>query len=231
VIRALSFDLDNTLWEIEPVIRRAEETLWSWLSEHYPAIPDCIEADGLVALRQQTIDEFHHKAHDLRFVRKKMLQRMAERAGYDAGLVEPAFKVFDIARNEVELYADVLENLQALTSGFSLVALTNGNADLVRIGIDQFFKGSVTAADIGVAKPHARMFMSAANTVECQPDEVLHIGDNPEADIEGARRAGMRAAWINRAGHDWPDHLPRATVEVSNLHELSSWLSDNLDTP
>ena len=102
-IRAITLDLDDTLWEIGPVIRRAESELWHWLQEHYPRIVEKWPADEVVRVRIEIAQEFPEKSHDFRFLRKTVLKRIAESSGYTADLVEPAFEVFDAARNRVEL--------------------------------------------------------------------------------------------------------------------------------
>ncbi len=103
-IRAITFDLDDTLWEIGPVIRRAEATLWQWLGANYPRITERWNSQDVVELRTSMFDEFPEMTHDFRFMRKTLLERIAIDCGYSADLVEPAFGVFDNARNQVELY-------------------------------------------------------------------------------------------------------------------------------
>jgi putative hydrolase of the HAD superfamily len=123
-IRAITLDLDNTLWDIDPVIHRAEAALWLWLGENYPRIPDAFSAEDVKVLREVIVEKYwKHKRHDFRFLRKKVLEMLAQEAGYDSDLVEPAFKVFDDARNDVELYSDVLPDLEHLFERFTVVTL------------------------------------------------------------------------------------------------------------
>ena len=223
-IRALTLDLDNTLWAIDPVIHRAEETLWQWLGEHYPRIHERYSADDLVGLRNTVVAEHWDKHFDFRFLRKKVLEHVAIWSGYDKSLVEPAFQVFDDVRNDVELYPDVLEALENLFARFTVVALTNGNSNLERIGIRHLFHGVVTAVDAGAAKPDKRIFDVAVKQAGVQAEEILHVGDHPETDIDGARQAGMRTAWINRNGEQWPADLDQPDAIVTNMIELRELL-------
>jgi 2-haloalkanoic acid dehalogenase type II len=223
-IRAITLDLDNTLWEIDPVIYRAEETLWAWLGEHYPRIHQRFSANDLLRLRHEVMEEHWELHFDFRFLRKKVLEQVAVRSGYDASLVEPAFNVFDDVRNDVELYPDVMEELQTLFSRFTVVALTNGNSNLEKIGIRHLFHGVVTAVSAGAAKPEKRIFDAAAAETGVAPDEILHVGDHPETDIDGARQAGFRTAWINRNGDSWPDELPAPDATVADMTELRELL-------
>ena len=219
-IRAVTLDLDDTLWAIDPVIRRAEERLWAWLTEHFPKIPENYPAEAMLTIREEVVDEYWHKNHDFRFLRKKVLERVATSVGYDVSMVEPAFAVFDAARNDVELFPDVLPNLELLARSLRIVAVTNGNANLEIIGIRHLFHDVVTAVGAGAAKPARRIFEEAVDRAGVAPQQVLHVGDHPETDVAGAREAGLRAAWINRKGDDWPDHLESPEAVVTSMTEL-----------
>ena len=220
-IRAITLDLDNTLWEIEPVIHKAEAALWSWLGENYPRIPEAFSARDVAVLREVTVEKYwKHKSHDFRFLRKKVLEILASDAGYSSELVDPAFQVFDDARNEVDLFPDVLPVLEHLYANFTVVAVTNGNANLKTIGIRHLFHHVVTAAGAGAAKPARRIFDVAISKAGVSPEEILHVGDHPEIDIDGGRQAGLRTAWINRTDAEWPDHLPEPDVTVATISEI-----------
>jgi 2-haloalkanoic acid dehalogenase type II len=219
-IRAITLDLDDTLWAIGPVIMRAEEKLWSWLSEHFPMITETYTPEEAYALREQVMQKHWDQSHDFRFLRKTVLEHMAVSVGYSGDLVEDAFAVFDRARNDVELFSDVLPTLQALGEYFSLIAVTNGNANLERIGIRHLFDDVVTAVDVGAAKPARPIFAEAVARAGVSAGEALHVGDHPEIDIVGAQQAGLRTAWINRNGASWPLDTARPDAIVSTISEL-----------
>jgi putative hydrolase of the HAD superfamily len=219
-IRAITLDLDDTLWEIGPVIRNAEERLKAWLEQHYPRINQRFSSEEVLDIRRAVTEEFPERSHDLGFLRRTVLERMATGAGYEAALAEEAFSVFYSARNEVDLYPDVLPHLERLHARFAVVAVTNGNANLETIGIRHLFHGVVTATDAGVAKPARRIFDVAVEITGVSAREVLHVGDHPEADVRGAQEAGLTTAWINRAGHAWPEHLESPDATVVCMGEL-----------
>lgn len=223
-INAITLDLDDTLWAIGPVIARAERVLWEWFGEQYPRITDHWDSDKLQELRAAVIQEHKHRVHDLRFLREEVLRRMADAVGYDRSLAASAFAVFDEQRNTVELFPDAMPGLERLAEKYRLIALTNGNACLDRIGIRHLFDDVVTATETGVAKPDARIFAAACERAGLAAENVLHVGDHPELDVEGARLAGMRTAWVNRIDAEWPDALPQPDAEVSTLHELADRL-------
>jgi putative hydrolase of the HAD superfamily len=224
-ITAITLDLDDTLWAIGPVIERAELELWQWLGEYYPRVTERWDSDSLQALRERIVVEHRSRAHDLRFLRRAMLEQLAIHAGYGIDLVDPAFQVFDRARNAVELFPDVVPALQSLKQDYVLVALTNGNASLDTIGIRHLFDAVITAADAGAAKPAQLIFDAACRSAGAAPGNVLHVGDHPEFDVAGAQKAGMRAAWMNRNGEAWPQGLAKPDAIVSGVDQLAALLT------
>ena len=224
-IRTITLDLDDTLWDIAPVIRRAETRLREWLAERYPRIVDLHQPEDIVELRAQIVAEFEDQSHDLTFIRRQVLARMGVAAGYGDGFVDEAFAVFDTERNTVELFPDVRPVLESLASHYTLVAVTNGNARLDRIGIDHLFDAVVSARSAGAAKPARPIFDAAVSVGGAAAHETLHVGDHPEFDVQGARAAGLRTAWLNRNGHEWPLEFEPPEQTIANLRELDELLA------
>jgi len=224
-IRTITLDLDDTLWDIAPVIRRAETRLREWLAERYPRIVDMHQPEDIVELRAQVVAEFADQSHDLTFVRKQVLARMGVAAGYGAGFVDEAFAVFDTERNTLELFPEVRPALESLASRYTLVAVTNGNARLERIGIDHLFHAVVSARTAGAAKPARPIFDAAVSVGGAAAHETLHVGDHPEFDVHGARAAGLRTVWLNRNGHEWPGEFEPPEQTVTCLRELDELLA------
>lgn len=219
-IRAITLDLDDTLWEIGPVIRRAEAMLWEWLGENYPRVTERWSSEATIELRAEIAAASPHRSHDFRYLRRKVLATVAVDCGYDESMVDPAFEVFDEFRNTVDLFPEVLPALERLSRRYVVIAVTNGNANLHRIGIRHLFHGVVTAVDAGAPKPRKRIFDAAIGHAGASAHEVLHVGDHPEIDVAGAQEAGLHAAWVNRNGNRWPDHLREPDVEVRTVAEL-----------
>ena len=119
----------------------------------------------------------------------------------------------------VELFDDAHDTLAFLSARYPVVAVSNGNADVHRVGIGHYFKASISAKHFGVPKPDVRIFHAAAQAALVQPHEVLHIGDDATADAQGAMAAGMQAVWLNTAGHSWP-HPERPHATVASLTHL-----------
>lgn len=224
-IRAITLDLDDTLWEIGPVILRAESELWKWLCDSYPEIPKQVTPQGMLELRAKIAAEFPDRCHDFRFLRRQTLARVAVNAGYSDDLVDAAFEIFDVARNRIDFYPDVLPALESLAGRYRLVAVTNGNADLQKIGVRHLFHDVVTAVDAGAAKPAEPIFAEAVRRAGVRREAILHVGDHPENDVEGARAAGLRSAWMNRNNAEWPAHLAHPETVLNSMSDLQSLLS------
>ena len=224
-IRALTLDLDDTLWPVLPALERADRDLDAYLRKHYPDVARAWPIPAMRALRAEVAAERTDLAHDFTAQRHITMQRAFTACGIDEAPLEALWEVYFSARNSVELYPDSLPALQRITRRWPVVSLTNGNADLDRIGIRAHFTHHVCARDEGVAKPDARIFVAAAGRLGLAPEEILHVGDDPELDVVGARDAGLRTAWINRAGHPWPGLLGTAPdLDLRDMSALVDWL-------
>lgn len=219
-IKAITLDLDDTLWPIWPVIERAEKALHEWLSLHAP-MTSALFANpaALRDIREEMGTSRPDLKHDMSALRRESIRLALFRAGDDPLLAEPAFDVFFEERQRVTLFDDVLPALEFLAARFPLVALSNGNADLQRVGLGQFFRASVSAREFGVGKPDPRIFHAAAGAVDTLPEHVLHVGDDVTLDALGALNAGMQAAWLNRSDAIWP-HEQEPHLVLTHLGEL-----------
>ncbi|HEX7011453.1 MAG TPA: HAD family hydrolase [Steroidobacteraceae bacterium] len=223
-IRAVCFDLDNTLWDVWPVIQRAEQAMYDFLAERYPRVVAALTLEMMRKAREETAAAHPEMRHDFTFLRKQTLREHAREFGYAEQMVDEAFEAFIRARNEVELYDDVLPGLERLRTSYRLFSATNGNADLHVIGIAHYFERSVAARQVGALKPDPVLFHKAIEGTGLKPEEVVYVGDDPELDVEGARRAGMQAIWMNRERVEWPAALEPPAAEVATLEELAEML-------
>jgi FMN hydrolase / 5-amino-6-(5-phospho-D-ribitylamino)uracil phosphatase len=218
--RVISLDLDDTLWPVGPVIASAEAILLDWLKARYPRAVRGHTIESMRAARARIAIQHPEPSHDLTFLRRHALALQLAAAGYAETLCDEAMEVFHEARNRVEFYDDVHPALTRLRTTYRLYAVSNGNADLVRCGIGHLFDGHVTAISAGAAKPEARNFAALADMADVSPAEVLHIGDDPLADVVGARQAGMQTVWLNRDSRMWPVALAPPERTISTLAEI-----------
>jgi putative hydrolase of the HAD superfamily len=220
-IRAICFDLDNTLWDLDPVIPRAERKLYKWYEQNYPRVTVLFTLTRMLEVRQAIMRDRPDLLHDLTAMRLLALHYMAEEAGYPAGMAAEAFEVFQEQRNAVTLYSDVLPVLEQMSSTHSLFALTNGNADLEVIGIAHLFKQVFTARELGMAKPNVEVYEAVCKESGFTAGEILHVGDDPDNDIVAAAQAGWRAVWVNRKASTWPHEESSPDAIVTDLHQLT----------
>jgi len=231
-ILAVTIDLDDTLWPVMPALERADRDLNDYLRQHYPEVARTWPIPQLRALRAQVAAERIDLAHDFTAQRYITLQRAFDACGIAEAPLDTLWEIFATARNSVELYPDALPALERLRTAWPVASLTNGNADLERIGLHLHFAHRICARDVGVAKPDARIFLAAAEKLGIAPENILHVGDDPELDVVGAREAGLRTAWINRAGHPWPGALGAAPdLDVRDLAALVEWLEKPIASP
>lgn len=203
-IKVIALDLDDTLWPIWPTIRRAEQALHDWLQQHAPRTAAMFaDVHALRAIRMEVEAARPEWRTDLSALRRESIRLALQRSGDEPALAEPAFDVFFAERQRVQFFDDALPSLARLAARFPLVSLSNGNADLTRVGLGRYFQAAVSAQSAGVAKPDARIFHAAAQTLGVAPHEVLHVGDDAHLDVVGAVNSGMQAVWVNRDGHDW----------------------------
>ena len=219
-IRAISLDLDDTLWPIWPTIERAEKVLHDWLVDNAPMTAALFSSpSALRDIRNHMATRRPELKSDLSAVRRESIRLALYRAGENPLLADQAFEVFFAERQRVTLYDEVQEALEFLAARFPLVSLSNGNADLVRVGIAPYFRAAISAREFGVGKPDPRIFHAAAGSVDLTPEYVLHVGDDATLDALGALNAGMQAGWLNRSDNLWPHEL-QPQLQLTNLTEL-----------
>ncbi|MES2362269.1 MAG: HAD family hydrolase [Pseudomonadota bacterium] len=219
-IKAITLDLDDTLWPVWPAIERAEKALENWLSTHAP-MTAALFSNSLVRneIREHVVRTRPELKHDMGAIRREAIRVALYRSKENPLLAEQGYEVFFAERNRVTLFEDALRALEFLSARFPVVALSNGNADIERIGLQRYFKASVSAQAFGVGKPDPRIFHAAAGAVDTVPENVLHIGDDAMLDVLGALNAGMQTAWLNRAANAWK-HAEKPHITVSSLTEL-----------
>lgn len=227
IVKAVTLDLDDTLWPVWPAIERAEKALEHWLKQHAP-MAAVLFANASVRgeIRSEVVRTRPELKHNLSALRRESIRVALHRCKENPLLAEPAFDVFFAERNRVVLFDDAMLALAFLAARFPVVALSNGNADIKTIGIAHYFQASVSAQEFGVAKPDARIFHAAAGAVDVSPEHVLHIGDDPGLDVLGALNAGMQTVWLNRPDHAWT-HESTPHLSVTSLTQLCDHIADD----
>ena len=237
-VEAMTFDLDDTLYNNDPIIRRAEEALQAHIAEHHK-LASALSANDWLALKRAAIKKDRRLASDMGQLRRVVLTAALSNTtpeklttdltsnGELSDAVEACFNCFYDARSNFELTDEVHEALKAVSSKLPLIGITNGNVNAEKIGIDSYFETILHASTSRPMKPARDMFDEAAALLHIAPKHILHVGDNIIKDVQGAINAGYQAAWFacNR-----PMNLANEPVSVlphvalDNLNELTHFL-------
>ena len=225
MIRLVTFDLDNTLWDVDRVIRRAEKKMRAWLSVRAPAWAR-LSHEQLANLRKQVLKDDPRLIHDVSGLRETVLRAALLHCGHPAAqaarLGAGAFAEFLDWRHQVEFFPGALDALDDLADRYTLAALTNGNANFERLHLDRYFSFGYCAADVGASKPHPAMFERALAHAGVAASEAVHVGDNPLDDMAGAVAVGMHTIWVNLVG---AEHAVGTTATVTSLAALPAALA------
>ncbi|MNR78080.1 Flavin mononucleotide phosphatase YigB [compost metagenome] len=222
-IKAILFDLDDTLWHLAPTLVRAEAILYDWLNVHIPGVTRRFSNEELRELRMELLPTDPQFQFNVWALRHAALTRACHLTSENKDLVDQAMAVFSVARNAVQPFEDVVPGLRELSTRFALGSVSNGFADLGEIGLAPYFQTSIAAHQFGSAKPGAEIFHAACAALAVAPEQAIYVGDDPKLDIQGAQNAGLRAVWMNRLDRVLPAEIvPDASVH--NLYELDAWL-------
>jgi FMN hydrolase / 5-amino-6-(5-phospho-D-ribitylamino)uracil phosphatase len=219
-VRAITLDLDDTLWPYAPVAVRIAQELGAFLAAVAPGTAARYDEHALVraltAPRQSRLVSPVYA----RWMEADGLRQELSAADEEPSLAEEAITVTDDARQRVVLFPDAEPALARLSARYRIVAVTDGASDIARIGIGRWFDGVVTSRAIGVPKPDPRIFLAACEFLDLPPSDVLHAGDDIDKDVDGALKAGLQAAWVHRGADDGAN--PRAgALSVPDLMALA----------
>lgn len=228
-LQLVCFDLDNTLWPVDPVIARAEALTWQWLAQRAPVLAAQRDVESLRRQRLALLQAQPEYLHNLTALRRDAMARALVDAGYGereaCALAEDALAEFLGHRNRVEFFPGALALLEALAGRYRLAALSNGNADLARIGVDHLFDVVLSAEKVGRAKPDPAMFARALKETGVAPASAVHIGDHPEQDVLAARGHGLAVVWANPLRLPRPAGLPDDVPGFEDFHALENLLA------
>ena len=223
-IKLITFDLDNTLWNIDSQISLAEESLYSWLCQEVTSFSHHYSFNDLRLARQD------HSKHHQRLKNRRSLLRVQslQQQLLTCGLTEQnayktavaAFNEFLTKRSDINLFEGVKDMLEYLSTRYQLVVITNGNADLIQIGLAHWFDALFYADHYGLAKPHPKIFEAALHRCDALPSESIHIGDHCHEDIIAAQNVGMHTIWFNSLHQSWIEDKTRPIIEVQEITQI-----------
>ncbi len=155
--------------------------------------------------------------------------------GYGDGLLVPVERAFGRALETSlpVLYPHLAQTLAHLRkAGYRIGLVSNTGRTWGRylrpiqdeLGVGKYFDARVFSDEVRARKPDRRIFERALERLHLEPEEVVHIGDDVEADVAGAKGMGMRAVWFNTGF--WPEaRTDRADAEIRDHKELPEVLA------
>ncbi len=227
-IKAISFDLDDTLYFNEEVIRNAIQVQFDKVCELVPSA----KQKGIAywdTLKWQVAKKNPEYCHDVNVWRHHVLD-----LGLTSfGIKEPQksvmnkqiYDAFCEARSDFTVSQQTFDVLDQLSDKYPLVAVTNGNADYERIGLAPYFVGYYRAGENGTRmKPYPDMLNDASKHLNIPCHNILHIGDSAMSDIQAALNANCPSLWFNPNNNHYPSGFTLANGEYSHLDDLLTLL-------
>ncbi len=225
-IKAMTFDLDDTLYDNWPIIREVERKATQWLQQNHPISQQWDKAQWQ-AFKFQLAEQNPMLKHDVTEWRYQQIKQGLGHLGYDDPKATEAAQtliqhVLDW-RSDFDVPHETHQFLTTLSERVPLVAITNGNVDVDKIGLGRYFSLVLKAGPDGRAKPYADMFDKAADFLALPRQQILHVGDHVVTDVAGAKRNGFSACWFNDRGLEARDVrrmklLP--DVEITRIEQL-----------
>ena len=220
-VRAICFDLDNTLWDVWPVIMRAEQRMYDFLAQRYPKAVASMTSRRCAMRASRLQLDYPQMAHDFTFLRRQALREHARACGY-AERCRGGVRGLHPARNEVDLYDDVAR-ARAARIRYRLFTASNGNADLTRSVSRTSSSAQWPRATSARSSPIRWSFTRSSRGRICSRRKCCYVGDDPDLDVEGAARAGMQPDLDRpRRRAIWPD--TGIAAPCAHRSRTASWL-------
>ena len=227
-LRAVVFDYGNTLIEFnERQVAYSTRALGAFLREHLgPFAEDRLDALGEAARLEPYGNGY--RENDFGEVSRQLVRELYGREPTAEELVG----LLDIRREafvaSIHVEPRVLALLERLASDFQLGLLSNYPSGLAirqsldRTGIGQHMRAVVVSGEVGFIKPHPLPFQTILRELGVDPSEVVHVGDNWLADVQGAKRLGIACIQIRQ----W---LPLEEFEPGDSDQEPDAVIEDLD--
>jgi len=227
--KAISFDLDDTLYDNHPIIAKAEVDFIVYLNKNYSELSE-LSAHQWNLYKKHVANEFPALLDDVSQWRIEILKRIMVIYGiaeYKAvEYAKTAFNEFLRLRSDFSVPAESITLLEKLAEHYPVIAITNGNVDKKQIGLDDKFTFILKAGAGFKAKPQHDLFTEAATRLGIEVSDILHIGDHLISDVFGAQNNGAQAVWLNEHKQPLTDARLLPTVEITRINELYSLITE-----
>ena len=229
-IKLITFDLDDTFWDIKSTIINAEINSRKWIEDRIKKKIEWGTFEDFLEIRNELIKKNPSLDYDLGLLRKKMIayhtQKYFKNEKDLDEFIEEAYSFFLEERHKVEFFNDVITVLEKLSLNYKLGVLTNGNADIKKLGIDYMFDFSVSSMDVKSNKPDQGHFIKAKELSQINFHNTLHVGDHPVNDVYGARELGINVMWFNPNNLVW-DIDENPPIQFNKWSDFENLLEEN----
>ena len=226
-VRAISFDLDDTLYDNRPVIEHAEQWMVAHMRDRYLETA-MYDRSWWHRLKLELQRQQPALVDDVSLCRRVLLQRGLMEGGMAETLArqeaESVFALFLEVRSQIAVPDTTRRILSALAQKYPLVVITNGNVLLERLGLEGQFQHVLKAGGGFRMKPAPDLFTDMARRLQLAPQQILHVGDDVTTDVAGAVHNGYRSAWLNDVGQDWRTLRILPDVMLTRLEQLLTLL-------
>ena len=206
-IQLITFDLDDTFWDIKSTIINAEMNSRKWSEDRIGEKIEWGTFEDFMQIRNELVKEDPSLEYDLGMLRKKIIAHHTKKFFKNTKdlneFIEDAYNFFLGERHKVTFYDDVVEVLEELSSKYKLGVLTNGNADVNKLKIGHLFDFSISSMDVKSNKPGKSHFAKARELSKVAFKDTLHVGDHQVNDVLGARDLGINTIWFNLNNVKW----------------------------
>ena len=206
-INLITFDLDDTFWDIRSTIINAENNSRKWAEDRIGKKIEWGTFEDFMKIRSELVKKDPSLEYDLGMLRKKTIAYHTKKFFKETKdlneFIEDAYFFFLEERHKVTFYDDVIAVLEELSAEYKLGVLTNGNADVNKLGIGHLFDFSISSMDVKSNKPGRAHFVKAHELSQVDFKNTLHVGDHPVNDIVGARELGINTMWFNLNNLNW----------------------------
>ena len=202
-ITTISFDMDDTLWDFQSAMENALAITLERLRQMAPGdAAQRLTVERMMDIRDQVASELGEGTATQEEIRYTAMVRTVEHVGFRArDAAEQLYRIYWVARLDgAKPYPDAPAVVQALKTRYRIGIISNGNNRSTDVGLEDIFDFTVFAHECGRPKPDPRIFEFALAQFAGKPDEVVHVGDSLESDVQGANNHGMVSVWLNRAG-------------------------------
>jgi putative hydrolase of the HAD superfamily len=237
--KAISFDLDDTLYSNHPIMMSTSSAMLAYFQKELPLLLND-STDIQIEYNIEFWSVYKEKALNSNPELKHDVGTLRNESYYlgmiDLGLskthareaAQKAMDHFNFHRSNFTVPDNIHRLLSELAKKWPLIAISNGNVNTRTINLNQYFSGTYHAGEyfsgkLNKHKPCPDMFNHACSQLDIQPSELLHVGDCGKADILGGILAGCQTAWVSSYDVGKPlSILPN--IELSDVEELHQLL-------